>query len=248
MPPEPDKKKPDDNADDNAPKFITEEQFGELFNRAFTSQWKKYEKQLQSGQEKFQGDLLTKLDERFAQLKPPPSPSDDKQTAKDPEVKKQLEDMAAKLEASEKRFAESERARAEIERQRLFENAKTTLTGALKEKAHPDYLDDWVRAVEPRLQLTNDGSATLKIKHSPYKGSPEVEEDLPLDQAVPKLLERPEFKKYQAPPAPPEGKGGRAPRSGPGNGTPRTNSDNPIDRVAARLGELGMSFDEEFGG
>lgn len=247
--PEPDKKTDDKKTDDDAPKYLTEEQFGELFNSAFTARWKTVEKQLKTSSEKSTTDLLAKLDERFDALKP--AKQDDKadqkpDNAADGELKKQLKELADKLEKSELRATEEAGKRAEIEKQRMYDGAKLALTTSLKEKAHPDYLDDWIRAVEPKLTVADDGSVTLKVKHTPFKGSPEVEEELPLDQAVPKLFERAEFKKYQAAPAPANPKGSPGPRTQT-QGKPSINSENPLDRVRARLGDLGVNFDEEFG-
>jgi hypothetical protein len=248
--PEPEKKT-EDKTDDDAPKYLTEEDFGKLFNGAFTAKWRTLEKQLQTSQEKSTTDLLAKLDEKFAALKPAKSDDQTDKTKPAPEsdaVQKQLKELAEKLELATAKAAEADRARAEVERQRVYDGAKASLTSALKEKAHADYLDDWIRAVEPKLTVADDGTVTLKVKHSPFKGSPEVEEDLPLDQAVPKLIERAEYKKYQAAPAVPDGKGSRGPRTTAANGKTSLNSDNPLDRVRARLADIGVNFDEEFGG
>ena len=241
-------------------KFQTEEQFGELFNRAFTSKWRDLEKKLGTAQVERDQEFLTKigasLDEKLQALLPKPDAKDGKGKDKDggqgdDSVKKQLEALALQLETEKGARQAAEAKTLEIEGQRRFDGARDQLKGLLKDKAHPDFLDVWLdqlTVVQKRLTLGDDGVPTLRVKHTPYKGAAETEEDLPLDQAVAALLQRPEEKRWQGVPTTIGDKQTRGPRDQRGTGNPNIKSDNPLERVAARFNELGLNFDEEFGG
>jgi hypothetical protein len=249
---EADKKEGSDGGggDDNAPKYLTEEQFGEVFNKAFTAKWRSLEKQLQGSQEKLQEGLLSKLDERFAQLSPPPPKDPPPEKGKESEFEKQLKTLADQLESEKAARQASDNARIEIENARRFDTGRISLREGLKEKAHPAYLDDWVdrlTVVEKRLKVDDDGNALLRVTHAPYRGSPEVEEELPLTQAIPILIAREESKRWQAPPPAGDGRaGGKGPSGSgvPGSRSPKSDSSNPIERADARMRELyGVSLE-----
>jgi hypothetical protein len=238
-------------------KFLTEEQFGELFNRAFTAKWRDFEKKLGTAQSERDQEFLTRvnttLDEKLDKLlkNDDGEPDKDGKQQRDDSVKKDLERFAIELDAERSARKAAEAKTAEVEGQRRFDGAREKLKGLLKEKAHPDFLDDWVdrlTVVQKRLSVGEDGSATLRVRHIPYKGATEEETDLPLEQAVAALLQRPEEKKFQGVPATNTDKQTRGPRDARGTGAPNPKSDNPLERVEARLNALGSSLEEEFGG
>lgn len=251
---------PDDkqkSAPTDTPKALTEEDVGRIVNAAVTSHLKR---SLSSSLPDAIKDSLAvmnfgqQIEETVKRLLPQQptddKSKDDKKPPKDPEFQRQLQDMATKLEASERRYKESEQLRNKIESQRRFDAARTSLTSALKDKAHPDFLDDWVNKlalVEKRLKVADNGDATLRVKRSPFKGAPEEEEDLPIAQAVPLLLERAEEKKYQAVPNTGDGRGTRGPSGGAKTTDRRLNADDPLERTRARLEKMGVNFDDAFG-
>lgn len=168
----------------------------------------------------------------------------------DPVLQQQLSKLAGELEKERQARQESDRLRLETENQRRVDQATTELRGLLQPKLRPELLDVFLRDLtvgQKRLTVGEDGKATLKVKKAPYKGAPEQDEDLPLAEAVQLLLEREETKAFLPAPGGGPGKRGGAPGTG-GAGAPKTDSKDPLDRVAARLADLGMDFNNEFSG
>jgi len=244
---------PNDKAkqDPPPPAAITEEDVGRIVNSAVTSQLKRL---LPTAISEAIGGL--KLDEQIsaalAKIQPPPTDDKDKQKAgSKTDLEKRLEEMALKLEASEASRLAAEKQRIDTEQARKLDAANTALRAALQPKLRPELLEvaasHW-GTVQGRLKLAEDGSPLLRVKRSPYKGAPEQDEDLPLADAIPYLLASEEAKAFlPAPGTADPTKGTRGPRA-PGMPGGKPNSDNPLERVSARLAELGMSFEEEFGG
>lgn len=166
--------------------------------------------------------------------------------SKDPAVEQQLKSLAEKLEASEKKAAAADQARAEAEQKRLLDGATTSFRNGLQSKLRPELLDVAVGHFGVGLKVDEKGNALYRVKKAPYKGAPEEDMDLPLVEALPILLANESMKPFL--PAP----GGDALRKGgnPGGGPGATPADpkNPLDRVAARLASMGIDFNNEFQG
>jgi hypothetical protein len=235
------------------PKYITEEQFNETLSKALTAHMKRELPKVVQSQ---LGEL--KLEERFSTLSEQLSglanaPKLGKETeskGQDTDLQRQLQTLADQLETEKSARVAAEKASADAEAARRFDSARQKLRTGLQPKAHDKLLDDWVSrltVLENRLFVDDDGNATVRVKHVPFKGSPEVEEDLPIDEAIPKLIERQEYHHYQAVP---ESGGGKNPGPRVGSRGSRhfnPKSDDPLERTRARLAEQGVSFEEEFG-
>lgn len=196
-----------------------------------------------------------KLDERFASLETklaaPPAPQ--QTPASEPhrtELEKKLAAIEAQLAEEKTARALAENARIQADEARAFDGARLALRNALKDKAGEDYLDDWVdrlSVIDKRLSVSEDGKPMLKVRHSAHKSIPEEDVDMTLEQAIPVLLSKPEYKKYQpAPGGTNDGRRSPGPRNSRSQAELAT-STNPLDRAEAKLASLGVSFNEEFG-
>lgn len=231
---------------------LSEEDVGRVVNAAVTSHLKRTLGPAIS--EAFGGlKLDDKIAETIAKLIPKPAEkAADDAGKKTTDIEKQYAELAAKLEATEKRANESERARIDTEQRSKFDSAYTKFRNLVQPKVKQEFVDvivpHWART-EGRLKVLDDGSATLRVKRAPYKGAPEVDEDVPLDEAVPVLLASSEAKAFL--PAPGSGSGGDN-----GNGgnrgrqsrqsTAGTSSDktDPMSKSLEQLDKLGVSIDD----
>jgi len=167
------------------------------------------------------------LGPEIAKLKPA-EPAEKKTAADD--FTNQLKEMAAKLDAAEAKAVALERARADAETKRLQENAVTQLRNQLQPKLRDDLLDvavsHWA-TVEGRLKVQDDGTTTLRVKRASFKGGPEMDEDLPLADAIPVLLASKEAKPFIPAPGGQQEKGGPAkqPRAPFTQGAPSVGAD-----------------------
>lgn len=171
-----------------------------------------------------------------------------RQSGTDPAVAKQLQDLASKLEASEKRTKDAEEARAAAETQRAMDRATGELRNLLQPKVRPELLDIVVRdmSAQRTLKLGENGAATLTVKRAPYKGAPEQDDDLPLSEAVPLWLASDGAKVFL--PAPgtnqtPPPKGGRGPQHTPNGGGGELPTD-PAARTLRQLQDAGIDPSE----
>ena len=197
-----------------------------------------------------------KLDEKFASLesklapaKPAdPAPGEGKQPPSD--VDKKFAALESQLAEEKAARSAAEKARQDAEDHRSFENARGALRTALEGSAKKEYLDDWVdrlTLIDKRLSVAEDGTPLLKVRHIPYKGQPEEDGEFTLDKAIPLLVGREEFKKYQPAPGAPSGeRGSRGPR-GPAARAALAGSTDPLDRAEAKMAELGINMNDEFG-
>ena len=232
---------------------LTEEDVGRMINGAFTSQLKRLLPGMIS--EAVSGlkldEKLAAIEAKVAESAKPQESTKGGKGSEESETTKELKAIKVQLEEEKAARVAAETARQQADEQRLFDGAKLALRGALKEKANEDFLDDWVdrlAVLDKKLTVTDDGAAILKVKRVPYKGAQEEEVDLPLAEAVPILLARPESKKYLPAPSGASGKGARGPTNGSATTrVPSANSDNPLDRAQAKLAELGINFEDEFG-
>lgn len=224
-------------------KQLTEEDIGRIANSAITSQLKRLN--IEGKIAEAIGGL--KLDEKFEQLtqsltKPPDKPKGD-----DDETAKKIKQLTDTVEAERKARLDAERAREEAEEQHRFDGAKQALAGALKQHANPQLHDVWVDHLVngKRLKLDN-GQPLLEVEYAPVKGMPKQKEFLPLGDAVQHLIATDDAKRFMAAPAPVQGQGPPGPR-GVQAGPSRIDSKDPADRVYARLKELGLDPEVEFG-
>lgn len=168
----------------------------------------------------------------------------------DDAMARQLQDLASKLEASEKARAEEARLRSEAETQRHADRANSELRNLLQPKVRPELLDvlgrDLARAV--KVDPTT-GAATLTVKRAPYKGAPEQDEDLPLAEAVPHWLTSENAKVFLPPPgagnAPPP-RGGRAPHVPNVGGSTNDLPADPAARTLKQFEQAGIDPHELF--
>lgn len=209
------------SSDDEAPVF-TEKQLaalatliGQTTNQAVTAQLKRnLPTAVADGVKSLNfEDILAPV---IAKMKPTGEAPDEgtkpNKKTQDPEVQKMLQDLSAKLEASEAKALASERARVEADQKRMRDQAVTTLRNELQPKLRGELLDvavsHWAD-VQGRLKVNDEGIATFRVKRAAFKGGPEQEEDLPLAEAIPFLLASAEAKPFI--PAP----GGQLDKGGP---------------------------------
>lgn len=242
-------KPPDEGGGGGSPKTpFTDEQLaaiGQTVNAAVTSHLKRqpaFADQLKSVDWKATlgpvlSDLLPKPDEGGS------GGGDKTKGGKaDDAVAKQLKELADKLEASEKRAVDLEKARSDAESQRAMDRAQADLRNALQPSVRPELLDvlvDHLAVSKGRLKVGESGP-TLTVKKAPYKGAPEQDEDLPLAEAVAILLASEEAKVFLPAPS-----GGVPPRAGgapkPGGGPlPKTMSSDPAVRTLQELEAKGI--------
>jgi hypothetical protein len=151
----------------------------------------------------------------------------------DPAITKQLKELADKLEASEKRAKDAEEAAAKAEEKRQFDAGRQALFEGLTKHAAPTLHDVWVDNLIHHGKLkVEEGAAMLEVEHSPFKGAPKQKEFLPLSDALPKLLESEDAKRFmKAPEGGNPGGGSRGPTA-PGVG----GATDPFAAVMAKLG------------
>lgn len=238
MPPEADETKTDPPSPG-----MSEEDVGRIVNAAVTSQLKRI---LPTAVTEALGaaKLPDLIAQQFAALKGADDGASDGEGQKaKPGTKSDLErtvqDLAAKLEASEKKTQAAEQARIETEQARKLDAATTAFRSSLSTKLRPELLDVAVTywgSAQKRLTLSPDGEPMLRVKRAPYKGAPEADEDLPLAEAIPILLSSDEAKAFiPAPSAQPGGHGG-APRNVQrgSDGMPRYDAPAVTDEEKAR--------------
>jgi hypothetical protein len=182
------------------------------------------------------GPVVTEL---APKAEPEPDPKGGKKPHTDDAVAKQLQDLAGKLEASEKRAAAAEQARADEANSRALDRAKADLRSALQPKVRHEGLDSLVKLLtdaDKTVKLGEGGVPLMTVKRAPYKGAPEQDEDLPLAEAVPLWLASESAKFWL--PAPGTGdpkKGSPAPRQ---SGSPGTGGQLPTDPAARTLAQF----------
>lgn len=226
----------------------TEADMAKMVNAAVSSQLKRL-------LPKAIGDAIggLKLDEQIASAigKLTPKIEDEgTPSKKKSDVEKQLEALTVKLEAAEKRVEAEQKQRVEAEQKRTVDAATSTLRNSLQPKLRSEILDiavgHWTK-VEGRLSIAEDGTPQLRVKHAPYKGADEVEENLPLDKAIPILLASDSAKPFLPAPAStsggPQVKGGignRASSSSAQSGLRANADDDKLSRAMQRLQEAGI--------
>lgn len=232
-------------------KSLTEEDVARIANQAFTAQIKRLNVGGQISDAIKGLDLDAKFQALAESLKPPPKPEGDgddggNKGAVPPEVAKQMQALAEKLEAAEAARQAEREAREAAEQKHQFDAGRQRLYESLKEHADGNLHDVWVDHLihHGRLKV-EDGEPLLEVEYSPVKGMPKEKDFLPISEAIPHLITSQDSKRFMAPPDRPEGgSGSKAPRTRRGAGS--FDSKNPNDRVRARLAELGLDADAEF--
>lgn len=206
------------------------------------------------------GPSVTGLIDKYLEDLPDPdaAPEDDQADPKsgkrpgkrgaDSAVEQQLQKLATDLENERKARSAAEQATKEAEQKRLMESANTAFRNALQPKLRADLLDVAVGHFGHALKVAEDGSPLLRVKRAPYKGAPEVDDDVALAEALPILLASESMKPFlPAPGADGTPRKGGSPSVG-GSGATALDSKDPADRVAARLAAMGIDFNSEFSG
>jgi hypothetical protein len=211
----PDDNKSDDNKDQ--PKPLTEEDVGRIVNAAVTSHLKRT---LATGLPEAIKESLAamnfgqQIEETVKKLVPQPADSAAKSKDKpgDDEFKRQLQALGEKLEASERARAEAEKQRAEIEHQRMFDGALGKFRSAITKDVRPELLDVAVDHFSKRLTLDEQGTPLLRVRRAPYKGAPEEDASVPLDEAVPLFLASKELHPFKPAPGGQQADGNQSPK------------------------------------
>lgn len=255
------KSDPGGKTDGGAAPF-TEEQFtaiGEMVNKAFSS---RLPKMLNQGiAESFKAmDWAGLLTPVVTNLIPQPAPSgggggsgDDgdksKRSSIDPELTRQLQKLQDDLDKEKQARLQAVSATEQLRKEHQFSAARQRLYESLKPHAAESLHDVWVDHLvhHKRLNVADDGSATLEVEYSPVRGMPKQKEFLPLDEAIQYLVNHDEAKRFQ-PVRDGNGGGTNPGPRGTNPGKARLDSKDPAERVAARLASLGMDFDQEFSG
>lgn len=243
-----------------APRGLTEEDVGKVIgpmvNGAVTNHLKK-------ALPAAMADALAglKLDEKIAEamkLATTKAPDDGGGSGggkKKTELEAQFAELAGKLEAAEKRALDAERARQDTEAKRQQDAALAAFRAAVAPKVRPELLDvavsHWA-TVEGRLKVGEDGTPTVRVRRAPYKGAPEVDEDVPMAEALPVLLAAPEAKPFLPAPAAPPPRGGAPAGRGAftapgGNGAAPMDDQARAQAVLEGLARAGLDFDEVLG-
>lgn len=227
MPDPVDPKKPEG---ENQPKPLYEEDVGKIVNAAVTSHNGRMQKALEASFAAKLEEFKTEFSKQFAA----PAPKSDKggdegggKPGTKSELERQIQSLAEKLEASEKaRQAEAQRA-SEIEQQSKFSSAKNAFRSAVAAKVRPELLDPFIELYAGpygRLKVSEDGKPILTVKRAPYKGAPEQDEDLSLEEAVPVLLASKDVSPFLPAPGGQQG----------GNGIPQQRTQLPAYQLAAQ--------------
>jgi hypothetical protein len=241
------------------PKFLTVEDLGKALNPAIKDHIKRLN--IEAKITEAIGSL--KLDDKFSALtaaleglKPAPAPAPGGgggDTAKDEEIramKRQLENLANTAETEKAARLQAEANAKQVQLDHEFGKGRSRLYESLKEHADPSLHDVWVdHLVHHKRLKVEEGIPLLEVEYSPVKGMPKTKEYLPLEEALPHLLESTDAKRFMAAPAPadsknnpgPKGQRGRAPAANP-------NSTDPQERLRALMAQHGLSFEEEFSG
>lgn len=232
------------------PKALTEEDIGRIANAAITSQLKRLN--LDGKITEAIGGL--KLDEKFTTFAETikasltQQPKTDKTEAKpqlDPELQRQITKMAEDLDKEKTARLAAVQESDQMKRSHEFGTARQRLYESLKPHASESLHDVWVdHLIHHKRMKVEEGVPLLEVEYAPVKGMPKQKEFLPLDEAIPHLISADEAKRFQPVPDAGDGKGNPGPRGRRGGAS--FDPKNPMDRVAARLEALGMSFDKEF--
>lgn len=159
------------------------------------------------------------------------------------DLERQIAKLAAELETEKLGRTEAEKRRMQAEQDRRQDAAKIKLRTALQDKVAPGALEHavaYLTVVENRLKVDENGNATFRVRRAPYKGAPEEDVDVSLEEAIPVVLGEETMKVYLPPP---KGSGGNNP--GPkGNGaipqytTPASTEDEKSRRVLEKTAAL----------
>ena len=223
---------------------LTEEDIGKIVNAAVTSQLKRAIPNAIAESLKtvdWSGTLGTIVDEKLKTFQPPaPEKGQESEGSKaDPKIEAQLRAMSEKLEASERRAKEAEDARAQVELQRQRDAGISAFRSKVSEKVRPELLDVFVEHFAgKRLELDEKGNPLFSVKRSPYRGAPEEDVKLSLEEAIPILLTSKEVSPFLPAPGGQQGNGAgkRSATFVPGS----SNSSDPAAKTVEDLGRLGI--------
>jgi len=126
-----------------------------------------------------------------------------KGSADESEMAKQIQKLANELEASKKATAEETSKRTAVENARRHDAAKLNLRSALTGKVMDGALDHAINhltLVQNRLNVDENGNATIKVKRPEYPGAPPTEIEVGLNDAIKDILEEADMKVFIAPP------------------------------------------------
>lgn len=207
-------------------KPFTDEQLtaiGQVVNAATTSQLKRMlGPSIAEGLKGMNwGELLTP---EITKLVPPPSNGsgggdDDPAGGKggkgksgNSELERRVQELASQLETEKKQRQAADEARQKAEQDRRVDAAKIKLRNALQDKVAPGALEhavDRLTIVQNRLKVDENGNVTFRVKRAPYKGAPDEETDVSLEEAIPAVLAEEDMKIFVA--APKGNSDGRSP-------------------------------------
>lgn len=206
----------DPNPDD-APKGLTEDDVGRIVNAAITSHIKRLDIGGQIKSALGELNLADTIKAEVAKVAPKPEPKgkddDDKKGTVPPEIEQQLRNLTESLEAEKAAREAAEKSRADLETQQQRSSAKSAFRDAVAEKVRPDLLPVFVDHFgdsKGLLTVDEDGTPKLTVKKAPYKGAPEEDVALPLDQAVPILLAQKDVHPFLPAPGGQQGADGKA--------------------------------------
>lgn len=186
-----------ENESQESKQGLDEEAIGKIVNAAVTSHLKRMIPNAITESLKtidWGGTLGTIVDEKLKSFQPATSSKDESGSEgaagkTDPAIEKQLRTLSEKLEASERRAAKAEEERQQIETQRQRDAAVGAFRSAVQAKVKPELLDVFVdHYTTKRLSLDEKGNPLFTVRKAPYKGAPEEDTKLTLDEAIPLLL------------------------------------------------------------
>ena len=119
------------------------------------------------------------------------------------EFEAQIKKLAGDLEKQTRATQEAESKRAAAENARRVDAAKLNLRSALTGKVMDGALDHAINhltLVQNRLNVDENGNATIKVKRPEYPGAPPTEIEVGLNEAIKDILEEADMKVFIAPP------------------------------------------------
>lgn len=206
--------------DGETPKPLTEEDIGRvvgpMINAAITGHMKRtIPGAIQDG---IKALNLESLIGEAVQKVAPPKPEDEegkKRPVPTAALQAELNSIKEQLETERKARAVAEQERVDTHRARQFDAARNAFRAAVQDKVKPELLDvfvDHIGVSKKRLKVDEDGVPLLTVQGKPaYPGAPAEPSDLPLEQAIPLLLQSKDVSPFlPAPGGQQDGTGGSA--------------------------------------
>jgi hypothetical protein len=183
-----------DPKDPPANPFSDEQQIalGQLVNQAVTSQMKRgLAPAIAEAMKGINwGETLAPEFAKLAPVKTEPDP-DPKGGGTKSDLERQLAKIAGELEAEKSARTAADKLRLQVEHDRKVDAATVKLRAALQDKVAPGALEHalaHLTQVQKRLSVDENGKELFTVRKAAYKGGPENDEQVTLEEALPIVL------------------------------------------------------------